>query len=122
MTRHNQIVGKWGERIAEKYLIARGYSVLAVNHRTPFGEIDIIASEGDMLVFVEVKTRSSTSLGNPEGSVTLRKQKHIIESAQHYMMNEDREIDEWRVDVIAITGKPGDSNIDIQLFQNALYF
>jgi len=122
MTRHNQIIGKWGERIAEKYLIDRGYLVLAVNHRTPFGEIDIIASEDDMLVFVEVKTRSSTSLGNPEGSVTLRKQKHIIESAQHYLMKEDREIDEWRVDVIAITGKPGDSNIDIQLFQNALFF
>jgi putative endonuclease len=121
MTRHNQIIGKWGEKTAEKYLADRGYSVVAVNHRTPFGEIDIIANDADVLVFVEVKTRSSTYLGNPEGSVTLRKQKHIIESAQFYMMNEDQEFDEWRVDVIAITGKPGDSNIDIQLFKNALF-
>lgn len=122
MTRYNQTLGKWGEQIALKHLTGLGYQIILVNHRTPFGEIDIISRDGEELVFIEVKTRSSNRLGNPEGSITAKKQQHILDSAQHYLTTLDPPVDEWRVDVVAIIGKPGTSKIDIQVFQNALYF
>jgi putative endonuclease len=122
VSRYTQILGKWGEQLAVKHLTGLGYQIILVNHRTPFGEIDIIAQDGSELVFVEVKTRSSNALGNPEGSVTPKKQQHILDSAQHYLTTLDPQVDEWRVDVVAITGRPGNSNIDIQVFQNAFYF
>jgi putative endonuclease len=122
VTRYTQILGKWGEHLAVEHLAGLGYQIIAVNHRTPFGEIDIIAQDGNELVFVEVKTRSSNAMGNPEGSVTIKKQQHILESAQHYLTSLESQIDDWRVDVVAITGRPGNPKIDIQVFQNALYF
>ena len=121
MAQHNQVVGKWGEQIANSHLAGLGYQILTTNHRTPYGEIDIIAMDGSTLVFVEVKTRTSKSLGNPEGSVTPRKQLHILNSAQHYLSTLDQPCDEWRVDVVAVTGKQGSPRIDIQVFKNALY-
>ena len=78
--------------------------------------------DGSTLVFVEVKARTSKSLGNPEGSVTPRKQLHILNSAQHYLSTLDQPCDEWRVDVVAVTGKPDSSRIDIQVFKNATLF
>ena len=78
VTRYTQNLGKWGEQIAAKHLAGLGYQIISTNHRTPFGEIDIIAKMEDELVFVEVKTRSSNALGNPEGSVTPKKQQHIL--------------------------------------------
>ncbi len=105
-----------------EHLAGLGYQIISINHSTPFGEIDIIALEGNELVFVEVKTRSSNALGNPEGSVTPKKQQHILDLAQHYLAALNPPVDEWRVDVVAITGRPGNLKTDIQVFQNALYF
>jgi putative endonuclease len=122
VSRYTQNLGKWGEQLAVDHLTGLGYRIIATNHRTPFGEIDIIARDGDELVFIEVKTRSSNALGNPEGSITANKQQHILDSAQHYLTTLEPLVDEWRVDVVAITGRPGNSKIDIQVFQNALYF
>ena len=56
--KHNQKVGRWGEKTAVTFLNRRGYEILARNARTPYGEIDIIARQGDMTIFVEVKTLS----------------------------------------------------------------
>jgi putative endonuclease len=120
MKGHNQRIGKWGEQTAAEYLISRGYQILAVNHRTPFGELDLVTLEGGMLVFIEVKTRTSGALGYPEGSVTPTKQAHITNAALYYMANTDRSEVDWRVDVVAITGEPHGGVKDIQVFQNAL--
>lgn len=121
MTGHNQMVGKWGEKVAAAHLQSLGYTIIAVNQRTPFGELDIIAREDGMLVFVEVKTRTSTAMGNPEGSITWAKQQHIVNSALHYMSTLENPDEDWRVDVVAITGKPGKGSLDIQVFTNAIY-
>jgi putative endonuclease len=121
MTSHNQVIGKWGEKIAQDYLQMNGYEILQLNHRTPFGELDIIAREGGMLVFVEVKTRTSTSLGNPEGSVTPKKQQHLVNSALYYVSELPQQYSDWRVDVIAITGKPNHGLPEIQVFPNAIH-
>ena len=57
--KHNQKIGKWGEDAVAAYLKERGYEILARNARTPYGEIDIVAKQEDVYIFVEVKTRTS---------------------------------------------------------------
>lgn len=66
-------VGAYGERMAERYLRDRGMQILARNWRCRFGEIDIVARDGDCLVVCEVKTRRGTTFGGPAQSVTVRK-------------------------------------------------
>ena len=69
---HNQTIGKWGEIAAGEYLLTKGYTILGNNVRTPHGEIDIIASIDGLIVFVEVKARSSRTFGLPEEGLTYR--------------------------------------------------
>lgn len=63
-------LGRRGERIAERALVARGYEILDRNWRCPEGEIDLVALDGASLVFVEVKTRTSTDFGHPFEAIT----------------------------------------------------
>src|SRR5574341_711966 len=69
MTNHNRTIGQWGEQAAVNYLTARGYEIITRNARTPYGEIDIIAKQGDIHIFIEVKSRTSLKMGLPEESV-----------------------------------------------------
>ena len=105
MTTHNQKIGKWGESAAAEYLLAKGYQILDKNTRTPYGEIDIIASVEGVTVFVEVKARTSRSFGLPEEALTPRKLKHMLACAEHYAA--EHEIDTWQCDAIAVEGVPG---------------
>lgn len=113
-----QVVGKWGENTAVDYLSQRGYRILERNFRTAHGEIDIIAVRDDVLIFVEVKSRSSRSFGLPEDSITPRKQAHMRSAAEHYLQEHVTQ-DTWQFDVIAIIGKPF-GKVDIQHFENVL--
>jgi putative endonuclease len=114
---HNQRIGQWGESTAVDYLTQHGYDIIARNVRTPFGEIDIVAKQGDMTIFVEVKTRTSDKMGLPEEAITPRKQEHMLACADHYAS--EHEIDHWQVDVISVEGKPGDKPV-ITYFENAI--
>jgi putative endonuclease len=114
---HNQRIGKWGEETATEYLTLKGYEIIGRNIRTPYGEIDIVAKQKDVMVFVEVKTRTSNKMGLPEESITPRKRQHMLSAAEHYAT--ENGIDHWQIDVIAIEGKPG-SNPKITYFENAL--
>ena len=114
---HNQRIGKWGEDTAVEYLVQLGYEIITRNVRTPYGEIDIVARQGDMTIFVEVKTRTSHKMGLPEESITARKREHMLAAADHYAA--EHEIDHWQIDVIAIEGKPPDIPI-ITYFENAI--
>lgn len=102
LTAHRQALGRWGEDLAAAYLADHGYLVLERNARTPHGEIDLVARDAAMLVFVEVKTRASTSLGPPEESVTPRKRLHLLAAAQAYLQSHPELDADWRADVIAI--------------------
>jgi putative endonuclease len=115
--KHNQRVGTWGEEIAAEYLTGQGFEIVTRNARTPYGEIDIIARQGDTVVFLEVKTRTSDKMGLPEDSITARKRQHMLSAAEHYAM--EREIDHWQIDVISIEGKPG-VKPKITHFENAI--
>lgn len=115
--KHNQRVGRWGEEVAVEYLAQRGHVIVARNARTPYGEIDIVAKQGEAVIFVEVKTRTSNTMGLPEESITARKRQHMVAAAEHYAA--EHEIDNWQIDVVAIEGKPGSKPL-ITYFENAI--
>lgn len=117
MSRHNQKIGHWGESIAAEYLQNRGYFIIARNVRTPYGEIDILAEKDSITVFIEVKTRTSSSYGPPEIAVTPRKREHMLNTAEYYA--QEHEIDHWQIDVVAVE-KKGNDNPDITHFEDAL--
>jgi len=96
-----QELGTWGEQVASDYLIQKGYEILGRNIRTPHGEIDILASLDQTLIFVEVKTRTNTSFGNPENAITSRKLIHMEASAGYYIQNIEY-AGTWQCDAIAI--------------------
>lgn len=94
-------LGARGEAAARSYLQRRGYTIEAVNYRCRWGEVDIVASHGGVLVFVEVRTRRGQSFGSPQESITPRKRERLILTAQHYLQEHD--IDgHWRIDLVAI--------------------
>ena len=115
--KHNQTVGRWGEETAVTFLSRRGYEILARNARTPYGEIDIIARQGDVTIFVEVKTLSSSRSFFPEQNVTARKREHMLACAECYASEND--IDHWQIDVIAVEGRQG-MEPKITHFENAV--
>jgi putative endonuclease len=114
---HNQRIGSWGELAALAYLKGKGHKILGQNVRTPYGEIDLVTEHEGNTVFVEVKTRTTDSFGDPEASVNARKQAHMLACAEYYA--QQHEIDHWQIDVIAITGKPGGRQ-NLRHFENAL--
>ena len=110
MAEHN-ILGNKGEEIAVNFLINKNYNILEKSWRFKHKEIDIIAFDNDILVFVEVKTRTSDHWGNPEDFVTIRKQKFLIEASEQYidLINFDGDS---RFDVIAIVFEGSDYHIE----------
>jgi putative endonuclease len=123
MTKGPQAAGKklggWGEQRAAEYLETKGYRILDRNVRTPYGEIDLVAETNLQLVFVEVKTRSSTRFGQPEEAIDEDKLTHMIESAESYLIEHPNLEGDWRIDVIAILLRPG-REPEITHFENAV--
>ncbi len=102
MTRQRQQVGHAGETAACSYLRRRGYRITETNFRCPYGEIDLIAFQGGLLVFVEVRTRTGSSFGTPAESITGEKIKHLKKTAHYYMQSHyGREL-ACRFDLIAV--------------------
>ena len=100
-------LGRQGEDLAHRYLRRRKYVIVARNYRPASGvpgEIDLIARDGDQLVFVEVKTRTSNDISFPERAVNEAKQRTIIRTARDYVRRASADWHDVRFDVIAITG------------------
>ena len=97
-----QKLGKQGEQIAAQFLKSKGLSIREVNFRCSAGEIDIIALDADIVVFVEVKTRSSEHFGLPEEAVNYFKQKKLIQLAMYYLQKEHSQNKRCRFDVVSI--------------------
>ena len=95
-------LGSLGEDIAAKYLQEQGYKILHRNFRSRYGEIDIICGREQSVIFVEVKTRTNTSFGSPEESITKTKQQHIHKVALIYLETYPYSFQEIRFDVIGI--------------------
>lgn len=95
-------LGKLGEEIAQKYLRKKKYKIVTKGFRLHRGEIDLIAYEGETLVFIEVKTRRQGALGLPEESVNLQKQKQIRKIAAGYLALNNIDEVECRFDVLSL--------------------
>jgi putative endonuclease len=98
-------LGKAGEALAVTHLLEKGYLILEQNWRFGKEEIDIIARDGNFVVIVEVKTRSSNVFAEPEASVTKSKQRTLVRAANAYM-NYRRQYGEVRFDIITIIIRP----------------
>lgn len=110
--------GKQGEEIAAAYLRKAGYVLLERNYRCLFGEIDIIARDGETLCFIEVKSRRSARYGDPQLAVTRKKQQKMTRVALHYLSSRDLCDRPARFDVVAVRLTPTGAGA-VDLIRNA---
>ena len=85
MKNYRQNLGDWGEKLAKKYLEKIGYQIIDQKWRKKEGEIDLIALDKNVLVFIEVKTRKSDKFGTPAESITEKKQEKMVKCIQRYL-------------------------------------
>jgi len=95
-------LGAFGERVAAAHLEAKGYRIRARNFRCREGEIDIVAEQGDCLVFVEVRTRRGDAFGTPAESVTVAKERRLLTVAKAYLQQHNDVPPNQRIDVVAV--------------------
>ncbi len=100
MAEHNEL-GNKGEALAKRFLEAHGFEILETNYRYGKDEVDIIAEEGEYLVIVEVKTRSSSYYGDPEVFVDRKKQYYLVRAANKYI-NWKNINKETRFDIVSV--------------------
>jgi putative endonuclease len=118
--RRARSLGNFGERVAASHLESKGYEILERNWSTREGEIDIIASRGRDLVFVEVRTRRSRNFGTPEESVTGRKAAHVRAAAAAYVQEHPESPPNQRVDVIALELDAKGRVLRVEQIENAI--
>ena len=109
--------GALGEEAAAELLRKAGYRIVARNHRCRRGEVDVIAEKGELLVFVEVRTRATAAFGGPEETVDLRKQRRVIAAARDFLAQRRGPAKAARFDVIAVVDAPGGPSLTH--FENA---
>ena len=120
-TQDRKKLGKVGEVIAYRYLKRRGYTILEKNYKTRMGEIDIVALDGDILAFVEVKMRRSDIYGLPEEAINLKKMRKLQWLAQLYIKHKNLYNRKVRFDVVSILARKGFCRKSIRLIKNAFY-
>jgi putative endonuclease len=99
---HNQIIGKFGETLAKKYLIKHGYDILNENVKLSYQELDIIALKNKQIIFVEVKTRISQQYGSAENAMMTTKLNRFKRAIEMFIENKNLTIDDIRADLITI--------------------
>jgi putative endonuclease len=107
-TNHHVTLGKSGESYACLELERRGYAILARRFRTRAGEIDVVARDGDTVVFIEVKARRSDRCGYPAEAVTAQKQRQLMRMASYYIF-----------DVVSVTFGTGEPRPRVEVFKSA---
>jgi putative endonuclease len=113
VTRERMDLGKWGEDLALKKVKNLGYTCLARNYRCPVGEVDLVAKDGDTLVFVEIKTRRGRSLAYAKEAVNQRKRRQLSKVALAYMKANGCAEARARFDVVVINLEGGEQEIEV---------
>jgi putative endonuclease len=98
----NKTLGDFGEEVAADRLRAKGYRILERNWRTSTGEIDLVAVHDGVVVFIEVKTRTSDIFGSPEEAITHKKKEMMVSAAQWYLEEKNLSDINWRIDMVAV--------------------
>ena len=112
--------GALGEKFARNFLKKKGYRIRETNFRCHEGEIDIIAEKKDYLVFIEVRTKTSSSFGSPEESITYTKKEKLVASALSYMETHRNLPALWRIDFVAVELDKDGRAVRIDLIENAI--
>ena len=113
-------LGTWGEGLAGRFLQDKGYRILTTNYRSSHGEVDIVARDGEELVFVEVRTRRGGSFGAPEESLSKAKIRRLLNTCQEYLQNTEGDGNGWRVDLVCIYLGPSSQVQRIQHLPHAI--
>ncbi len=114
-------LGRWGEDVAARELRRRKYKIVDRNVRVGRGELDIVATDRDETVFVEVKTRRGQTFGGARAALTHTKARQLERLAQTYLRQHPNHTGAYRIDVVAIDVDPaGDYNLDV--IPNAVQF
>ncbi|NLM45600.1 MAG: YraN family protein [Firmicutes bacterium] len=108
-------LGRLGEEKAAQELSKAGYEIIAKNWRCRYGEIDLVAKDGPVIVFVEVKTRMTDSCGTAAEAVDSRKQKKLRLLARHFVYETGLTASAYRFDVVAVNGR----NDTVRIIKNA---
>lgn len=114
-----RLLGNKGERQAARFLRRLGYRIVARQHKNQFGEIDLIALDGDCVVFVEVKTRRSTAAGHPAEAVDSAKQRQLTRLALVWLKQQGLLEHRARFDVVAILWPEDAGRPEIEHYRNA---
>jgi len=115
----NNILGERGEQLAISHLTEKGYQILETNWRYRRAELDIIVKDGEILVFIEVKTRNNNNFAEPEMAVNSKKQKLMASAGAAYMRKIEHDW-EVRFDVIAIIYK-NEKDFYVKHFEDAFF-
>jgi putative endonuclease len=118
--RRARSLGNFGERVAASHLEAKGYAILERNWSVREGEIDLIASRGSDLVFVEVRSRRGRSMGLPEESITGRKATHVRAAAAAYMQQHPQSPPNARIDVVVLELDARGRVLRVEQIENAI--
>jgi putative endonuclease len=118
--RNRKEKGAHNEHIAADFLSANGMRILKKNHITPFGEIDIVARDGEYTAFVEVKSREFSAYGTPLYAIDRKKRAHIIKNSLYYMKTHGLEDTPCRLDVVGITFDGNGMVMCIEHYKNAI--
>ncbi|MTI96048.1 MAG: YraN family protein [Firmicutes bacterium] len=114
---NRQMLARIGEKMAEKAAIERGYQILNRNYRCRWGEIDLVLKSNDIVIFAEVKTRSTNRFGAPHEAVTPAKQRQLQKLGRWYASENNLKGFNFRFDVVAIM--TDDAGISLRWYENA---
>ena len=119
MTHERKKLGSHGEDLAVEFLKRQGYRILQRNFKLKFGEIDIVAQEGDTVCFIEVRTKTGDELGTPFESITPFKQRKLSRLALAYLKNQYKSVEvRARFDVVAVFSEDGKEE-KVEIIKNA---
>jgi len=113
-------LGRRGEELAARELERRGYQIVVRNWRCEAGEVDIVARQGAVWIFVEVRTRRGRTFGTPEESLTPAKQARMIDVAQSYLIAHDLQAVDWRLDLVAVEMDGAGRLLRVDLLESAV--
>ena len=126
MSSANGRLGSWGERQARLHLEAKGYEIVATNFRCRAGELDIVARQGEELVFVEVKTRRGNAFGGPEESISPTRAERLSVVAEEYLQSHHSggygSGTEWRIDLVCLNLDRSGRLVSVNHIEHAVEF
>ena len=113
-------LGRLGEDLARRFLRDLGYQILTTNYRCPQGEVDIVARDGEEVVFVEVRTRRSQAFGTPQESLTRPKMRRLVATCQDYLQGYGGADTNWRIDLVSVRLDQGNRVEEIDHLRHAV--